>query len=110
MGGSTDIVQLESGFWGIYDDEQNPFPSEKWMAFVDDNGFGVGVYSPDATKFLAGRSGGPGEEASGWSTDYIAPVCVRGLMKNSVFEYQYWLAVGELSEIRAAFYRIYNAD
>jgi hypothetical protein len=103
---STDIVQLESGFWGVYNGAENPFPAEKWMAFVDGSGFGVGVYSPDATKFLAGRAGGAGDEEWGWSTNYIAPVCVRGLMKNSVFEYRYFLAVGSLENIRSAFYKI----
>ncbi|MDR0763305.1 MAG: hypothetical protein LBF01_02265 [Bacteroidales bacterium] len=107
---TTEIVQLESGFWGIYDNTANPFPSEKWMAFVDDNGFGVGVYSPSATKFLAGRYGWAGDEEWSPATNYIAPVCVRALMKNSVFEYKYWLAVGTLDEIRAAFYQIYAGE
>jgi hypothetical protein len=78
------------------------------MAFVDDSDWGVGVYSPQATKFLAGRAGKAGKESKDGSTNYIAPVCVEKLMKNSVFEYTYYLIVGTLDEIRAEIYKIHE--
>jgi hypothetical protein len=50
-----EVVDLGSGFWGRY-----KTVSEKWMAFVDDNNWGMGVYSPSATSFLAGKAGKAG--------------------------------------------------
>ncbi|MDR1202728.1 MAG: hypothetical protein LBL58_14030 [Tannerellaceae bacterium] len=105
---NTEVVHLEDGFWGIYDSTTHKVCSEKWMAFVDDSGWGVGVYSPMATKFLAGMFGQPGEECNDVSTGYIAPLYVEKLMKNSVFEYHYYLIVGTLDEIRASVYRLHE--
>ncbi|MDR1666408.1 MAG: Ig-like domain-containing protein [Bacteroidales bacterium] len=102
----VDVVQLESGFWGTYAPDNGQFPSEKWMAFVDDNDWGIGIYSPQATLFLAGRAGEQGKEATSSSTSYIAPLRVEALMKNAVSEYTYYLVVGTLSEIRAKIYEI----
>ena len=104
---ATEIIQLESGFWGIYTPGNGNFPTEKWMAFVDNNKWGIGVYSPQATKFLAGRAGQAGKESASPATGYIAPVRVETLMKNSVSEYNYYLIVGTLDEIRAKIYQIY---
>jgi hypothetical protein len=95
------VVFLSSGFWGRYNTV-----TEKWMAFVDDNQWGIGVYSPAATKFLAGMSGSAGGEATSASTSYISPVRQERLMKNSVMEYEYFLVVGTLSEIRTKIYQI----
>jgi hypothetical protein len=106
---STEVIQLESDFWGIYKPENGNFPAETWMAFVDNNGWGLGVYSPQATKFLAGRSGKEGKESTSPSTGYIAPVRVEALMKNSVSEYTYYLVVGTLDEIRAKIYEIHHS-
>jgi hypothetical protein len=104
---STEVIQLESGFWGIYTPDTGQFPTEKWMAFVDDDTWGIGIYSPQATKFLAGRAGRSGKESTSSSTGYIAPVRVETLMKNSVSEYNYYLIIGTLDEIRAKVYQIY---
>jgi hypothetical protein len=95
------VVYLSSGFWGRYNSV-----TEKWMAFVDDSQWGIGVYSPSATKFLAGMSGSTGGEATSTSTSYIAPVRQERLMKNSVMEYEYYLIIGTLSEIRTKIYQI----
>ena len=95
------VVFLSSGFWGRYNTV-----TEKWMAFVDDNQWGIGVYSPSATKFLAGMSGSAGGEATSASTSYISPVRQERLMKNSVMEYEYFLIIGTLSEIRTKIYQI----
>ncbi|MDR0680775.1 MAG: T9SS type A sorting domain-containing protein [Dysgonamonadaceae bacterium] len=106
---NTEVIQLESGFWGRYTPGNGNFPSEKWMAFVDDNGWGLGVYSPQATEFLAGRSGYAGGESTSFWTGYIAPLRVEALMKNSVTEYSYYLVVGTLDEIRAKIYEIHHS-
>jgi len=90
---------LQDGFWGRY-----PDVPEKWMAFVDDNNWGIGVYTPTAESFLAGRAGEPGGDDMSASTSYIAPICTVALMKNSVMEYDYYLIVDSLPAIRATVY------
>ena len=92
---------MESGFWGRY--ENVP---ENWMAFVDDSNFGMAVYNPLCTRFLAGMSGVPGKEAADGSTSYIAPVKKEMLTKNSVYEYEYYIVIGTLEEMRKRIYEI----
>jgi hypothetical protein len=103
---STRVIHLEDRFWGVYDGEQNPVPTERWMAFVNDDLWGVGVYSPTATCFLAGMFGRPGGDARSGSTSYIAPVRRERLGKDSVMEYDYYLIVDRLDEIRRTVYRL----
>jgi hypothetical protein len=98
------VVYLSSGFWGRYNSV-----TEKWMAFVDDSQWGIGVYSPSATKFLAGMSGSAGGEATSVSTSYISPVRQERLIKNSVMEYEYYLVIGTINEIRNKIYQIKSA-
>jgi len=96
-----EVVNLSSGFWGRYADI-----SEHWMAFVDDSNLGMAVYNPRCTKFLAGMSGKAGGESHDGSTSYIAPVKKETLYKNSVYEYEYYIIIGSLEEIRNIIYRI----
>lgn len=97
-------VNLSSGFWGVYD---NDTVTENWMAFVNDTLWGMGVYKPNNANFLAGMAGNPGGEAMDGSTSYIAPIKLEALMKNSVYEYTYYLIIGTLGEIRSVVYSIH---
>ena len=97
------VVNLSSGFWGIY-----PNVSEHWMAFLDDNQWGMGIYNPKCDRFLAGMSGTIGGEATDGSTSYIAPVKKEVLYKNCVYEYEYYVIVGTLSEIRNIIYKLHQ--
>ncbi len=99
------VVNLSSGFWGRY-----PNVSEHWMAFVDNNKWGIGVYNPNSTYFIAGMAGSPGGEAYSSSTSYIAPTRREILNKNCVFEYNYDLIVGTVNEIRQFVYQVGHAD
>ena len=96
-----EVVNLSSGFWGRYSNV-----SEHWMAFVDDNRWGMGVYNPRCDRFLAGMSGMPGKEAKDGSTSYIAPVRKETLYKNCVYEYEYAVIIGSLPEIRSKVYEL----
>lgn len=100
---NTKVVLLSSGFWGRY---LNDTVSEKWMAFVNDSLWGLGVYCPIADNFIAGMAGKPGFETKDESTSYIAPIKKVVLNKNSVYEYEYYLIVGTLNEIRSKVYSI----
>ena len=96
-----EVVKLSSGFWGRYKNV-----SEHWMAFVDDNLWGMGVYNPKCVNFLAGMAGVPGKEADDGSTSYIAPVKKEVLNMNSVYEYEYYIIIGTIEEIRSKVYEL----
>lgn len=98
---NLDVVNLSSGFWGRY-----PNISEKWMAFVDNDNWGMGVFTPIATSFLAGMSGSPGGEANSAPTSYIAPIKNEIFNKNSVFEFDYYIIIGTVDQIRAKVYEL----
>ncbi|MDG1729307.1 MAG: hypothetical protein P8K68_09610 [Algibacter sp.] len=102
-----EVKFLQNGFWGRY---QNGEITESWMAFVDQNNWGMAVYSPSTQSFLAGMSGRPGGEAESGSTSYIAPVKKVALYKNSVFEYEYYIIIGQLEEMRETIYDIQSKN
>lgn len=95
------VKNLASGFWGRYKEV-----SENWMAFVDDADDGMLVYNPKCIMFLAGMAGEPGKEASNASTSYIAPIKDEILHKNSIYEYEYYIMIGSLAEMRKQVYEI----
>ena len=97
---------LQDGFWGRY---KNDTIAESWMAFVNNNNWGMAVYTPSSTNFLAGMAGKPGGESYDASTSYIAPLQRMKLYKNSVFEYDYYIIIGDLEEIRERIYKL-NRD
>lgn len=96
-----EVKNLASGFWGRYKNI-----SENWMAFVDDADFGMLVYNPQCIMFLAGMAGKPDKEASDASTSYIAPIKDEIINKNAVYEYEYYILIGSLSEMRKQIYEI----
>lgn len=100
---NPDVIHLESGFWGRY----NQVP-ENWMAFVDNDNFGMAVYNPLCTRFLAGMAGENGKEAKDSGTSYIAPIKKAMLTKNCVYEYDYYILIGELEQMRKAIYALHQ--
>ncbi len=74
--------------------------TEKWAAYVDDDNWGVGVYYADAEEFIGGFAGSPGGGTMDASTGYISPLRTMAIEKDTVFEYEYTLIVGNLDEIR----------
>ena len=100
---NPEVKFLQDGFWGKY---KNNMVTENWMAFVDDEHWGMAVYSPICCNFLAGIAGQPGFESNDSSTSYIAPIDNATLNKKSVYEYNYYLIVGNLEEMRSEIYRL----
>ncbi len=100
---NPETVFLSSGFWGRY---INDTITENWMAYVDDTKWGIGVYNPLCSNFLAGMHLGADGEATSDSTSYIAPIKKYKLNKNSILEYEYYLIIGDMKEIRAAIYKL----
>jgi hypothetical protein len=74
--------------------------TEHWAALVNDEGFGVGLFNPQLTRF----SGIPGNEYAaqyGWVNGYVAASTTEVLDSTPVYSYDYTLVVGNLDEIRA---------
>ena len=93
------VVFLSSGFWGRY-----PEVPEHWMAFVDSTKWGMGVFNSNSTCFIAGMAGKPGGESKDGSTSYIAPLKKETLYKNSIYEYDYYIIIGTVEQIRKQVY------
>jgi len=88
--------------FGRTDKSYNKFtPNE-----LNDDGLGMLVYNPLCTEFLAGMAGEPGQEASSASTSYVAPIRDEILYKNSIYEYEYYILIGSLEEMRKQVYHI----
>lgn len=81
--------------------------TEQWAALVDDNNFGLGVWNPDCLRFGGGFAGKPGKGgAHDDPTGYIAPNRQEILDHNIRHEFQYWLILGTLDEIRDKVYAV----
>ena len=98
---NPEVVKLSTGFWGRYRSV-----TENWMAFVDESEFGMGVYNPQATEFLAGMAGDAGFESLDGPTSYIAPIRNAALAKTTVYEYEYFIMIGTLDQIRSKVYSL----
>jgi hypothetical protein len=74
--------------------------NELWAALVNSNNWGVGVYNADASLYVGGFSGSFGGGPTGNSTGYFSPLRTIQLSKNGTFEYEYYLILGNLPDIR----------
>ncbi|MCH2205141.1 MAG: hypothetical protein MK132_04625 [Lentisphaerales bacterium] len=78
--------------------------TEPWAAFVDENGFGLGVMSPLAEKITAYRyveknQLGPLSD----DCSYMAPIAKLAINKNKPLIYDVFLTIGTLNSIRSRF-------
>jgi hypothetical protein len=80
------------------------------MAFVDGYQWGMGIYNAKCDYFLGGMAGVPDKEATDGSTSYIAPVKKETLYKKCVYEYEYYVIIGTLKEIRSKVYELHAAS
>jgi len=85
----------ENGPWTTF------FTPECWAALVDDNGDGVGVWSPGNPRLSGGFVGEPGKGGTlDGPTGYISPIKHEILDHNIAFDSECALIVGSLAEIR----------
>jgi hypothetical protein len=76
--------------------------TESWAALVDDDGWGLGIWTPGTCSYLGGFAGRPGRGGpKDGPTGYIAPLATEVLDHNIVYDYGYVLILGTLEEIRA---------
>lgn len=78
--------------------------SEHWAAYVNENDLGVGAYVPLSTN-LTCYIFGDGNPAHG-SCSYFAPLTRFAITKGKRFDYDLYLTIGTLPEIRKSFYRL----
>lgn len=69
---------------------------------LDERDYGVGLITPGRVDFTGGFAGKPGpNDTRGNSTGYLASQAMEILDHNIVYEFEYELVLGTLSEIRA---------
>lgn len=92
----------------------NFYSKENWSAFTGEfeDSFGIGVYVDNEEAFLAGvfnRETTTNEDPSRDSaTSYIAIVKTRTFKSFDPYQYEYYLATGDTTEIRNTFEKIDN--
>lgn len=90
----------------------NFYSKENWSAFTGefDDSFGIGVFVPDEEQFLAGifeRGKTTNEDPSrDGPTSYIAVTKNRIFKSFDPYEYEYYIATGDVNEIRESFSKI----
>jgi hypothetical protein len=75
--------------------------TEHWAAWVDAHDRGIGLYVPLADRATCYRFGA--DRTAPGACSYIAPLKRFALMPGFVFEYDAWITIGALSEIRERF-------
>ena len=97
----------ELGFWGGSPDgyfNLSPDNTETWCAWVDENDYGVGLYTPNVELLVAGRYKYNGDTRSRANpTNYVAPVAYLALKPYTPISYSYLLGAGTVEQMRAAF-------
>ncbi|MEG1700863.1 MAG: hypothetical protein RRY33_06800 [Alistipes sp.] len=110
-----DVLKSEVPFrMDLYPDRPNEVRNrtEHWAAYVDDSGWGIGVYTPGterSTTYRFGSGPRPGTNtATDGSCSYFAPISIFGIEKGGVHTYDVYMMIGTTDEIRAAFYEIHK--
>jgi hypothetical protein len=80
--------------------------TEHWAAYVDNNDFGMGAYVPIAQSLTCYRYGDGKRELGACS--YFAPLVRFAIKPNFVFEYDVYLTIGKLHDIRQEFVKLHS--
>ena len=69
--------------------------SSEWVAYVDDNKWGVGIYTPGTTKFTCYKARGNGSTGpKGSSCSYVSPLRTFALTTGLEVNYSVYMTVG----------------
>ncbi|WP_394728885.1 hypothetical protein [Altererythrobacter sp. GH1-8] len=83
--------------------------SEEWSAYVDANDWGVGVYTPGTDKVTAYRYEGDGKYGPlAEATSYFAPIRRFSIKPGVTIDYNVYLTIGTVAEIRSRFADLAN--
>ncbi|MEE3200038.1 MAG: hypothetical protein VX254_08400 [Planctomycetota bacterium] len=81
--------------------------SESWLAYLDDKDWGIGICTPGTHTFTCYRFKGDGKTGpTGSACSYIAPLRRFSLEKGLLVDYEVFLTIGSLAEIRKRFKRL----
>ena len=79
----------------------------RWLAYVDDRDFGIGIHTPGTCEAVTYRHRGNGTTGpEGSACSYVAPVRTMQLVEGTVVDYRFHLTIGTLDEIRRRFAEI----
>ena len=91
----TPPAEVVGGPWDSW------YSTENWAALVNDDDFGVGIWTRGTYSFKGGFAGKPGSGGPKDSpTGYISPIRREILDHNIQYDYTYTLIVGNVNEIR----------
>jgi len=75
--------------------------TENWVAHLNDDDYGLGIYTPEVQSYIGGFFGKKGVGGTKDSaTGYCAPILDEILDHNIIYDYTYNLCVGSLTQIR----------
>ena len=81
---------------------------ECWAAYTDNEDWGIGVFTPGTTDLTTYRYEGDGKTGpEGSACSYFAPIRKLSITPGFVFEYDVYLTIGNINEIRSRFYDIH---
>jgi len=96
-------ILAENGRDGV-DGLRTAKSSSEWVAYLDDDNWGIGIYTPGTPAFTCYRALGDGTTGSeGSAASYVAPIRTFDLVEGLVVEYTVYLTVGTLTEIQERF-------
>ncbi|MBL8024899.1 MAG: hypothetical protein JNL74_00730, partial [Fibrobacteres bacterium] len=97
----TEVVKKDDGLGFPWRRFSSP---EQWMALVNDNNHGLGVWSLGHVNMCGGFAGGDSRKGSGGATDvqtgYISPIGIDILDSKITYDYNYTIIIGDVNEIR----------
>lgn len=104
----TPVVQENLGYWAEmpFKSEQHFIVSGNYSAWLNGDGFGVGLYSPHTKHHYAGRLALSGEDFSkddAESCSYTAAIGYFDLKNFETVSYEAYLTIGHKDEIRKTF-------
>ncbi len=78
--------------------------TENWVAYLDDKNWGIGICTPGTETFTCYRFKGDGKTGpDGSACSYVAPLRRFSLQKGLAVDYEVFLTIGTLEEIRRRF-------
>lgn len=84
-------------------------PTENWAAYIGKDGRGIGVYFPSSGEMTYYRCEHPDKGENGVACSYFAPISTMSIKPGFTFEYEIFVKIGTLGEIREKFYSLHNA-
>ena len=78
--------------------------TSEWVAYLTDDNWGIGIYTPGTTNFTVYRALGNGSTGeSGSACSYVAPLRTFALTGGLEVKYDVYLTIGTLDEIEQRF-------